>query len=330
MSIKDKVLICVTMGAIFAVSGAAAAVTLDNGFATTTQGYWSVVVNDGGESRTAYLTATGQPSGTVFEAEEIVYDYFSYVDTGSGGVQLSATNVTTPVSQGGAGTATSAGTFQGAAGNTIMWSMTSTIEPGSSVMTNVLTLTAETGTLGLIDFYQYLDEDVLGSGDDFFFKRGSFGSDLELFTIDYDEAIGVSHSGAQGAAQGLVNAVNLGWAMCDYNSMKPNIAAGTQTVSPSGEICGYMQGLAANHPIAGPGNGPEDIVSAMAWSVDPQAATATIVTTIGGVPDIRQVDGNNGGPYVPVPLLDARMLALLVLLLGGAGAWFMQRRRPTT
>lgn len=300
----------------------ALAITIDNGLATNAQGYWSVDVTDGGESREAYLTATGTPSGTIFENEEIVYDYFSYIDAGAGGVRLSATAVTTPAYISGPGEVTSAGEFLDPAGALIYWLMVSTIEPGSSVMVNELTLTASVGTLGQMLFFQYLDEDVLGSGDDFFFTRGTLGTDLELFTIDDAEAIGVSHSGAQSGAQGLANAVNAGWAMCDYNSMKSEIEGGTQSVTPDGVVCPDVLASASSHPIAGQGYGPFDIVSSMAWSVDPTESTATIVTTLGGVPDIRVVTGEN----VAVPTLDAGTMVLLVLLLGGVGILVMRRQ----
>jgi hypothetical protein len=326
MSFNKKTLVVVgsALTALLVSFGALANVTIDNGFTTDQQGYWSVVVDDGGESRSAYITATGTPSGTVFENEEIIFDYISYVDTGSGGVRLSATNVTTAANLSDPAEVTSAGTFLGSAGNTIDWTMVSSIDPGTSVMLNTLTLTAQEGLLGILDFYQYLDEDVLGNGDDFFFTNGSGGGgDLQLFTIDNSEAVGVSHSGALAETQGLANSVFTGWAVCDYNNMNPAITSGTQSVALDGVVCG---GLAPGvHPIAGAGYGPDDIVSTVTWSVDPAASTATIVTSLGGVPDITEVvDPVN---TTPVPTLSGQMLALLVLLLGGVTFWYSRRQR---
>jgi len=196
--------------ALSLVSFNVGAVVINNGLATSQQGYWSVDVLDGGETRVANLTGTGTPSGTIFQNEEIIFDYFSYVDAGLGGVSLSATTIVSGAAITNPGEVTSSGNFLGSAGNIIDWVMVSTITAGSSIMTNALTLTARTGTLGTLDFYQYLDEDVLGSSNDFFFTRGNSGSNLELFTIDNAEAIGVSHSGAQSGGQGLVQLFRLG------------------------------------------------------------------------------------------------------------------------
>ena len=304
------------------VSFSAGAVVINNGFATSQQGYWSVDVLDGGETRTASLTGTGTPSGTVFQDEEIIFDYFSCVDAGSGGVRLSATTIVSAASVTNPGEVTSSGNFLGSAGNIIDWVMVSTIIAGSSILTNELTLTARTGTLGVLDFYQYLDEDVIGASSDFFFTRGSVGSDLELFTIDNAEAIGVSHSGAQSGGQGLVNSNFSGWAADTYDGIRPQIIAGTQAVSPAGIISGSLAAVAANHPVVGAGNGPADIVSVVAWDMLPAATSASVLTTLGGVPNINII----GGASIPVPALDIRMLALLTLLLGIGGVIAIRRQ----
>lgn len=308
--------------ALSLVSFSAGAVVITNGFPTSQQGYWSVDVLDGGETRTANLTGTGTPSGTVFQDEEIIFDYYSYIDAGSGGVRLSATTIVSAASVTNPGEVTSAGNFLGSAGNIIDWVMVSTILAGSSIVTNELTLTARTGTLGTLDFYQYLDEDVLGPSDDFFFTRGSTGSNLELFTIDNAEAIGVSHSGAQSGGQGLVNSNFTGWAADVFNNIKPMIAAGTQAVSPGGIIGASLAAAASNHPVVGAGNGPIDVVSVVAWDMVPAATSATVLTTLGGVTNINII----GGASIPVPALDIRMLALLTLLLGIGGVIAIRRQ----
>lgn len=303
------------------------ALQIDNGEATTVQGYWAVDITDGGESRTVFLTGTGTPSGTVFENIEIVFDYFSYVDTGSGGVRLSSTTITSPTASSGANETTSAGTFLGSAGNTIEWTMVSSIAAGSSVMVNELSLVARTGSLGLIDFYQYLDEDVLGNGDDFFITRGVSGLDLELFTVDNGETIGVSHSGDQ---SGAGDAAFSGWAACIYDNIRPAISSGTQAVSLAGEICGTLDGIAGVHPEVGAGYGPADIVSVLTWNVTSTATSATIVTTLGGVPDAGGIGGAQPTePAIPVPTLNAWVLGLLASLFGLIAIVALRRRNPT-
>lgn len=269
-----------------------AQVTIDNDELTTTVGYWRVDVNAGGEANLAFITAVGTPSNTQWDATQVIFDYFTYIDVGPLGAafQLPTTVSAGPtLINGGVGTdqADSSGTFVGAGGNNIDWAVSSTIEDSSITMVNTYTFTAQTGTLGNIRLWQYLDEDVLGPGNDFFLTKGSFATlDLELFTLDSPEAIGVSHSGALVAAQDhLVNSDFVGYAGDQYNGMKGQIVAGTQAVSPAGVISANLGAAASIHPVVGPGYGPIDVVSVIAWDVDPAATTATIITTMGGVPE---------------------------------------------
>ncbi|MES9965809.1 MAG: PEP-CTERM sorting domain-containing protein [Sedimenticola sp.] len=282
----------------------ASAVVIDNDISAGTVGHWSVDVTTGGESRDADLTANRFSSGDTF-TEDVLYDYFTYVDTGSGGVRLSGT---APVSTGD-DEVTSTGAFTGSAGNTINWSAVSSIADGSSIMYNTFTFTAETGLLGDLRLFQYMDEDIESVSDDVFFTRGSVaGLDLELYTVDDSEVYGVSHSGAFDVTQGLVESTFAGWAACTYNTMKPAITAGTQAVSTSGEICVGLPGYL--HPQVGSAYGPRDIVSVLAWDAVSTATSATIITTIGGVADFRDIDRD-----LPEPAT----LALMGLGLAGIG-----------
>ena len=308
------------VGLVFAASMPAAAIVINNGLPSTTVGYWSTDVISGGEVNAANITAVGTPSGTTHTNSQVIFDYFSYVDVGPLGaaVQLPATTVTSPAALTGTNQVSSAGTFAGAGGNTINWSVTSSIPAGGSVLSSTYSFTAAPGSLlGAIRFYQYLDEDVLGAGDDVFITRGSVAtSDLQLFTIDNAEAIGVSHSGAFTA--GLTNATFAGWAACTYNNMKGPIVAGTQAVSAAGEICAGLAGVPINHPVVGPGLGPRDIVSVLAWDVDPNAASASFITTLGGVPSAQDIPTD---PSVPEPTT----VSLLVTGLGGL-VWRLRKR----
>jgi hypothetical protein len=198
--------------------------------------------------------------------------------------------------------------------------VTSSIPDGEGVMTSTFNFMAETGTLGDLRFSQYLDEDVQSPVDDVFFTRGSFaGADLELFTVDNTEVYGVSHSGALSSAQGLANATFAGWAANTYNNMKPAITAGTQAVSPTGV---NAIGPSFVHPELGLVYGPVDVVSVLAWDVDPQATSATIVTTLGGVPDIIDIPPPDDVIPEPSTLAIWSLLGTLAILVG-----YRRRRR---
>ena len=275
------------------ISTSLKAVSISNDFDVNDIGYWEVDVLTGGESRTAYITGVGTPSVTLHVRTEIVYDYLSYVDVGGlGGAQRlsDSTNGFTSYAPilvgGGLGSldeVESSGSFPGENG-TVNWSVFSAIADSSNTMVNTFQFNAKPGTtLGRIRFYQYLDEDVIGSSDDVFFTKGSIPNNLELFTLDNAEAIGISHSGALSTNQGLVNSQVVGYAACKYNQMKPAIVGGSQAISLEGELCSDLESSFFVHPVADQVYGPLDIVSVIAWDVDPNASSATIITTLGGV-----------------------------------------------
>lgn len=283
------------------------AVVIDNDVPTSTVGAWTVNVTTGGESRTAGLTANRFASGDVYHTD-VLYDYFTYIDVGNGGFRLAGSTATLS----GDDQVTSTGSFLGSAGNTINWTAVSSIADGTSVLQNTFSFSAATGTLGNLRLFQYMDEDVQGVSDDVFFTRGSVaGLDLELFTVDNAEVYGVSHSGALSADQGLLDAVFAGWAVCKYNQMKPTIRAGTQAVSPDGIFCADMIGP-FDHPQVGTAWGPQDVVSVLAWDAVATASRATIITTLGGVPNVNAIRQEDDTP-LPAP---AAMLLVAAGLLG--------------
>ncbi|MGH2670356.1 MAG: hypothetical protein ACRDH5_14775, partial [bacterium] len=183
------------------------------------------------------------------------------------------------------------------------WTAVSSIAPSGQIMNTRFTFTtANGGPLGPLRFLQYLDEDVQGAGDDVFLPVGTAASgDLELFTFDNTDVYGLSHSGALLPGTDLQNASFTGWAADRFNNMKPLIAGVGQFVSPTGVITN-LQGL--QHPQLGSVFGPADIVSVLAWDVDPNANTAVITTSLGGIPisaqtvEVRPV----GNPLVDNPL----------------------------
>jgi hypothetical protein len=264
-------------------AGIPSIITIDNDAVPGTLGYFSVEVRDAGESRDAVIVADGAVSGII--EGDIVFDYSTYVSTDFDAPALQLSEfATSEATLTGDDEVTSSGSFTGSAGNVISWVAVTSIADGSDTMITSYTFTAETGTLGTLRLLQYLDEDVFGISDDFLFTRGSAAAgNLELFTIDVEDVVGISQSGAFGASQGLTNASFDGWAADEWSDLRDLIEAGPVPVSPTG-VVDEISLVPEVHPVVGAGWGPEDITTVMVWTVDPDADTAVITTTLGGVP----------------------------------------------
>ncbi len=277
--------------ALLLAATSARGVVIDNDLAPEELGAWSVDVASGGETAVAFLTARPLGSGESVR-EDVVFRYDSWVDPGADGqgFRLSLSGTEPVPDAGDPDRVTSTGSFIGANGNTIRWEVASNIDDGSVVLVNLIRLTAESGVLGPLRFLQYLDEDVAEDpNNDVFFSRGSaMDDDLELFTMDNALVYGVSHSGALSLPFGLVNARFAGWAADIYDRMRPRMAGSGQPVSVTGEVQNL---LPLQHSELGTVLGPADIVSVLAWDVEPEAREAVIITTLGGVPSIRCGNG---------------------------------------
>ncbi len=299
------------------------ALFIDNDIPLGTPGHFSVDIRIAGEAgfsgslETRITAATAQ--GGVTTDTRFVYDYYSYINTGSGPSRRLSLGVSAQPFAAGQDAATSSGSFTGSNGNLIDWTATSSIPNLGDTMTTAFHFSARTGTLGDLTFYRYLDEDIGSSArDDVFFTRGTAATgDLRLFTIDDDDAFGLSQSGSFTPERGLANATFLGWAMDEFNHMEGPLFLGTQSVDPLGVI-----DQAANstlplfeHPQAGPAYGPEDIVSLLAWQADPNKPTATIITSLGGVPDPQLIPNPDPPPPPPpAPIPEPTTAATLLLL----------------
>lgn len=265
---------------------------IDNTIASGTLGHWSVDVLNGGESRTANLTAFRADLSSLVTTD-VMYDYFTYIDIGKSSFRLSDSTITSAATITGTNEVSSSGYFSGANGNKINWTAKSSIGAlGSRMNSNFSFSSANSNkAIGKLRLFQYMDEDVLGSDNDVLLTRGSASnSNLELFTLDDRSLVGVSHSGALNKSQGLSNASFAGWAADSFDNMKNRLTAGTQSVSRKGAIRSRL-GAPYTHTAPGIGKvyGPTDIVSALAWDVDASKSTSTIVTSLGGVPDTTQL-----------------------------------------
>ncbi len=266
---------------------------IDNDIPAGTLGHFEVDLTTGGEIAAATITGLGDPSGSILSTQ-VIFEFLSFVDVGNDGDAEQLSGFGPTISAFDEDTATSFGSFTGENGNTIDWTVTSSIADGSSKLTSTYQFSVETGTLGTLRFLQYMDEDVLDSvSDDLLIIEGTAAdSNLELFTLDGPEAIGVSQSGAFSGNQGLINSTFAGWAADIYDNMVPAILDAGVTVSPAGVI----SNLALQNPGVDNVYGPDDIVTVLAWDVYSDATSATIVTTFGGVPNVLP-DAEAGGPY---------------------------------
>ena len=252
---------------------------IDNDLSSNQGNYFSVDVQSAGKTSTLRVT---DPSATI-TAEDIVYAYQLYVVV-DGTSQLLDGTAPVLISD---DKVSSSGSFTGAAGNTIEWTVESLIKDGAMQMRNTISFTASTGTLGNIQVIQYLDQDVDGANDDVYFSRGSVAaSNLELYALDNDKiiGIGVSQGGAFLTEQGLINASFDGWAACVYNESAKYIN-GTFTYTPSGEICSTLDNKNTTHPDIGAVKGTSDTITSFSWRVEPTANQSIVVSTLGGVPD---------------------------------------------
>lgn len=274
------------LAALLVFSGPATAIDIDNDLPITEVGHFLVGVENGGSASSVVITAQPAGGGPIVQQTDVLYDYQTYIDLGEAGAGFNlATSTVNDAVLNGDDTVVSTGSFLGEFGNVIFWTAESTIPTGTpgeaSSMVTTYTFAASMGLLGPIRLLQYLDEDVQGSGNDVFFTRGDAAStSLELFTVDNTSAIGVSHGGGFSAAQGLSNSFFAGFAADTYPAIEPRIVGAGQTVSVTGVIS--IPPLV--HPIVGPAFGPTDVVSVLAWDVNPEASVAVITTSIGGVP----------------------------------------------
>jgi cysteine-rich repeat protein len=267
---------------------------IDNDIPRGTVGHWAVDVESGGETEDAQLTVDqlGDPV-----TRNVIFEYLTYVDVGNdgGAKRLIGSEATY---EDAADAVASEGIFPGFGGNEIAWRVVSSIADGGRVMRSAFTFKALTGTLGTVRLFQYMDEDLLidgegGFGNDVFFTRGSVeGNSLELFTVDDVVPIGVSHTGGMSRASGLANAAFAGWAAGVFNGIAPAIQGAGQPLSLAGVVAENLPPY--EHDTVGRAFGPADIVSVLGWDVDPSATTATIITTLGGLPDVEAVQCGNG------------------------------------
>nr|WP_052303618.1 GEVED domain-containing protein [Pirellula staleyi] len=250
---------------------------IDNDVAIGTVGQFAYNVGPAGSSNFGGgVTAQGQ--SMLFANQDFIFEFLNYVDVGSDGlaIDLATSTITQAPTLLADDLVESRGTFQGQNG-LITWIVQTRLDDGVATVFNTITFTS-TAPLGNLQFINYLDEDVLGISDDVLYRVGSPGqADFRLFTLDGQEKIGFAQGGIYTAGPGLVNATYTGWAADEYSDLSFDIETTGTTYSPTGNVDLIALPVVAD-PDLGNVNGPADVTTAMAWTVNPTATTATITT----------------------------------------------------
>lgn len=249
---------------------------MDNGLATDDPGFMSVTQGDEGGGFVADLTVMN-PDGN--EAVDVLYDTgFVYRNGDTGDFTFMSSSA--PVLQGD-GSALSTGMFFGNNGN-IDFSISTTV--ASKRLSHQLSLSSM-AAFGDVTIENYLDQDVIGSGDDVSVIQGT-GSSAQLFTFDEAADVGIAHSIDWTSS---ANLSFLSWTVYSYSdSVTSGGGRGTQSFSPDGvtTLDAYPNYLYSD---GNPAYGPDDAVSAFAFKLDAAAMSASVSTgntgVVSGIPE---------------------------------------------
>ena len=276
-----------------AMPAAAASIDLNNGLTAGTVGAVSVSINEAGELDSYDVTGENVATGGTI-TEQVIFDYFAIFNTGADSGDLGDTfNMENELID---GAVVSSGSFSGDNG-VINWRSTSRLEAGTTRYSTQYDFEAENG-FGDVFFSQYLDEDIEAVSDDVAFVLGLAASDdLELYTIDGETGLGVGQSGSFTEASGLIGATFVGFAIDAYNDLQGDLRDGTRTQSVDIDV--DELGVTTSTFTDATVYGPNDIVSALTWRLDPSANRASIVTTLGGVVDLVSDPTIDGGDINP-------------------------------
>ncbi len=256
---------------------------IDNDVDENIVGHFEATVGDGNAIgfTEAGFSGSGVTVQDVFTSEILInqnyiFAYQTYVTTAAGIVSLETTTITQPATLIADDLVESRGTFAGPNG-TVNWIATSTFVDGTARLDTRLELDGVDTALGEIQVVSYLDEDVEGIFDDILVVSGTPGeADFRLLTIDGTRRVGFAHGGVYiDDGESLSNATYDGWAADIFDELQTQIADGSQTYSIEGDI--DLTDLPESlDPDFGFQYGPGDVTTALAWTVDGTATTASV------------------------------------------------------
>ncbi|HUE72938.1 MAG TPA: GEVED domain-containing protein [Pirellulaceae bacterium] len=276
---------------------------IDNDVIQNVPGFFSYLVEAGGESNfPGGGGVTAQGNTQLFINTDFIFEFFNYVDVGSNGqaVRLGNTTITMAPTLVAPDLVISEGSFTGANG-TINWRVESRFNNGEARLINTVMLSSAQ-SLGNLQFINYLDEDVLAFTDDLLYLVGTPGQpDFRAFTLDNAERIGFSQGGIYLPGPGLVNATYDGFAADEFADLRSIIAGAGTTYTINGNI-DTTDLTPFNDPTLGLVYGLADVTTAFAWTVDPNATTATITSFLELVAEDPTTTPGNAGDWRSVKL----------------------------
>ncbi len=281
-------------------------VRIDNNVATNVIGHFEFEPEAGGGGRTVIgPTGTLVPDGVTVQGNtqlllnnSFISEYLNYIDVGSDGqaIDLSTTTIVTPPTLVSPDEVISEGTFLNANGNVVNWRARSYFASGSAALYNELTFTG-IAPLGNIRLISYLNANVLTIDDDLLSVSGQPGEPgFQVLTLDDGERIGLSQGGYYVPGEQLVNATFDGWAADQAPLLGSAITGAGATYSVAGNV-NTANLVPFVDPALGPVYGLGDVSTAFAWTLDPLATTATVVTFLNLVPQDPSLAGRFAGDW---------------------------------
>ena len=237
----------------------------------------------GGPAGGGGITAQGRTQ--LFVNLDVIFEFLNYVDVGANGnaLNLQNTTITLPPTLISPDLVASEGNFQGANG-LVNWRVESSMPSGQTTVFNTLRFTSAQN-LGDLQVINYLDEDISGATDDLLYQVGTPGeADFRAFTLDGPERIGFSQGGVYFPTPNqLENATYEGWAADQFNDLQVAIEGTGTAYTVAGNI-DLTDLPPVNDPELGPINGLNDVTTAFAWRVDPNASEAVVTSFLELVP----------------------------------------------
>ncbi|MHC4406568.1 MAG: PPC domain-containing protein, partial [Planctomycetota bacterium] len=237
---------------------------------------------------------TVQGANTLLSNFPFLTEYRNFVDVGSdgNGASLDTTTVTMPATLISDDFVASEGNFAGPNG-TVDWRAESHINDGEQIIYNTVHFSAAQA-FGDIQFINFTHEDIAGAFSDFLTTVGTPGQpDFRALALDSIERVGFLVGGFYQPGPELVNATFDGWHADGFNDVYAGIVGAGLTYSVPGVIDTTTL-PPFQDPQFGQVYGLGDVNFGFAWTLDPNATTATVTTFLELVESPGALGGDAG------------------------------------